>query len=180
MAIFFSVHEETHADRVAIDAKWDEVSKDPRADWLLTLFNPDQRKRFCEWHAPNVEAIEQILHEFGITCLEVLEVEIAAAREWRLWGCHASKHVKNCWEVMSCNREPGGIQTVEKGVCPAASDHVNWGRNRGQFAGRICWKVEETECEGGSLGDKAGKTRNCAECEFFEQVKREEGGGFEP
>ncbi|MEJ2719472.1 MAG: hypothetical protein P8182_20465, partial [Deltaproteobacteria bacterium] len=177
---FLTIHDETNVDRVVLESRWTEISRDRRADWQMTLFDLDRGKRFCEWDAANAEVIKQILGELGIKWSEILKVEVAAASQWRLWEIEAGKHMKNCWEVMNCAREPGGIEAAEKGVCPAASDHLNWGRNRGQFAGRYCWKVIGTFCNGGVQEDFAEKMRDCAMCQFFQQVKREEGERFEP
>lgn len=180
MAKYLTIHEETNVDRVVLESRWTEISRDRRADWQVTLFNLDQGKRFCEWDAPSAEVIQQIFGELGIKWFEILEVEVTVASQWRLWEIEAGHHMINCWEAMNCKREPGGIEAQDKGVCPAASDQLNWGRNRGQFAGRYCWNVAGTCCNGKVQGDFAEKMRDCAMCKFFQQVKREEGGRFEP
>jgi hypothetical protein len=181
MTKFLTIHKETNVDRVVLETRWTEISRDRRADWQMTLFNLDRGKRFCEWDALNAEVIEQVFRELGITWSEIVEVEVTAASEWRLWEIEFGKHRrKNCWEVMSCGREPGGLVSGEGGVCPAASDHVHWGQNNGQFAGRYCWKVLGTFRNGEVQLDFAEKMRGCAMCEFFQQVKREEGASFEP
>ncbi|RME20625.1 MAG: hypothetical protein D6800_12965 [Candidatus Zixiibacteriota bacterium] len=84
----------------------------------------------------------------------------------------------NCWEIKKCGREPGGIKTVELGVCPAAIDVVSNGVNNGKNGGRICWKVTGTLCGGKVQGTYAQKALSCLNCEFFKQVQKEEGTGF--
>ncbi len=86
---------------------------------------------------------------------------------------------KNCWEVMNCGRQPGGSRTSESGVCPAAESNQYNGNNNGKFAGRYCWKVVGTLCGGQVQGSFALKSRNCAKCEFYFQVRQEEGLGFQ-
>lgn len=90
---------------------------------------------------------------------------------------------KNCWEVKGCGRERGGVNVSSLGVCPAALSADNdWGRptdydgrNDGQMGGRYCWKIAGTLCEGKVQGSFADKLDSCVRCEFFRQVKQEEG-----
>ena len=79
--------------------------------------------------------------------------------------------LKNCWEFMKCGREPGGAKVDEKGICPAAHPDLPPGPNHGDGAGRICWTVEGTLCE----GTVAEKFTRCLECPFFHLVEDEEG-----
>ncbi|KAF0218665.1 MAG: hypothetical protein FD174_2758 [Geobacteraceae bacterium] len=85
---------------------------------------------------------------------------------------------KNCWEVKICGRQAGGPKAGELGVCPAATDASCNGKNEGKNGGRYCWKVAGTLCGGKVQGTAAQKTMNCAACEFFKQVKQEEGVSF--
>ncbi len=80
---------------------------------------------------------------------------------------------KNCWEYKKCGREPGG-KSVEQGVCSAAIDHTYNGMNDGQNAGRYCWKVAGTLCEGEVQGTFAKKFKDCLKCDFFREVADEE------
>lgn len=93
MTKFLTIHEETNVDRVVLETRWTEISQDRRADWQMTLFNLDQGKRFCEWDAPNAEVIEQIFRELGIRWSGILEVEVTAASEWRMWEIEVGRHV---------------------------------------------------------------------------------------
>jgi hypothetical protein len=85
---------------------------------------------------------------------------------------------QNCWEFKKCGRQPGGAKTAEFGVCPAADDRrlnaVHGGRN----GGRVCWVLTGTFCDGNVQGTFAQKMANCMTCEFYKQVQREEGAGF--
>ena len=86
---------------------------------------------------------------------------------------------KNCWEVMICNRQPGGSKADELGVCPATTEVKYNGKNSGNNAGRCCWLVAGTFCGGSKQGTYAEKRLSCITCDFFKQVKAEEGDGFE-
>lgn len=84
---------------------------------------------------------------------------------------------KNCWEFKQCGRQPGGLKTKELGVCPAATDKRANQVNHGSNAGRCCWAVAGTLCKGEVQGAFAHKIGNCAKCDFFDHVAREEGSG---
>ena len=81
---------------------------------------------------------------------------------------------KNCWEYKKCGREPGGERVRELGVCPAAVevrlDAVHGGRN----AGRACWVVAGTLCQGETQGTFAVKFGACESCAFYLAVREEE------
>ena len=81
----------------------------------------------------------------------------------------------NCWEYKNCGREPGGENVHSLGVCPAAvatdADCINGGQN----AGRVCWIVAGTMCEGEVMGTFAAKFHDCLRCDFYGHVVREEG-----
>jgi hypothetical protein len=80
---------------------------------------------------------------------------------------------------MQCGREPGGEKTEELGVCPAATDVSHDGLNNGKNGGRICWTIAGTLCGGKVQGIFAEKIGSCFRCEFFKDVRREEGAaGF--
>ena len=86
----------------------------------------------------------------------------------------SSKRI-NCWEYMKCGREPGGQRTDEKGICPAGSDKSFEGINSGKCAGRICWAVAGTFCNGNIQGTFAEKRDSCMSCDFYKKVQIEEG-----
>jgi len=81
----------------------------------------------------------------------------------------------NCWQYMKCGREPGGVNAADLGVCPAAADISFDGINRGRNAGRFCWAVAGTFCGGKVQGSFAEKRSSCFSCEFFHEVRAEEG-----
>lgn len=80
----------------------------------------------------------------------------------------------NCWEFKRCGREPGGSRVEELGECPAATSTVSDGMNRGVNAGRYCWKVSGTMCNGKVQGTYARKIQSCTECDFFKMVQEQE------
>jgi tRNA A-37 threonylcarbamoyl transferase component Bud32 len=81
----------------------------------------------------------------------------------------------NCWEFMRCEREPGGKKAESLGICPAAGDQSFKGINDGDCGGRFCWAVSGTFCNGQPQGTFAEKRASCMECEFYKQVREEEG-----
>jgi len=85
---------------------------------------------------------------------------------------------KNCWEVMKCGREPGGGKAKELGVCPAATDERLDRVHGGKNAGRACWVIAGTFCEGSVQGTFAQKYRDCTTCDFYRQVRKEEGSDY--
>jgi serine/threonine protein phosphatase PrpC len=81
----------------------------------------------------------------------------------------------NCWEYMGCGREPGGCHAADKGICPAATDRSHDGTNEGTCGGRFCWAVAGTLCHNQVQGTYAGKQESCLDCEFYLQVRAEQG-----
>ena len=85
---------------------------------------------------------------------------------------------KNCWQWKQCGRQPGGAKVADLGVCPASAETKHNGKNGGKNAGRYCWKVAGTLCEGKMQGSYASKLMDCVRCEFYQKVKEEEGQDF--
>lgn len=81
----------------------------------------------------------------------------------------------NCWEFKKCGREPDGVKVSESGICPAAAEVGANGTNSGKNAGRACWTIAGTFCGGKVRGTFAEKVKNCANCEFYLRVAKEEG-----
>jgi hypothetical protein len=84
----------------------------------------------------------------------------------------------NCWEYKKCGREPGGVKVYEFGVCPAASEERLSDVHGGEKGGRACWVVAGSMCGGKVQGSFAQKYGNCVICDFFNEVKKEEGSAF--
>ena len=64
------------------------------------------------------------------------------------------KTLVNCWDYYHCPRE-------RQLVCPAFQ----------QGAGRTCWNVAGTLCEGNGEGVNAKKLGTCSVCDFYRQVR---------
>ncbi len=85
MRRYLTIHHETAVDRVLLESRWTEIAMDSRAEWIMTAFNLEQGRRWCEWVAPNSETIEEIFRDLGIKWTEILEVEVTRASQQRLW-----------------------------------------------------------------------------------------------
>jgi len=85
---------------------------------------------------------------------------------------------QNCWEYKRCGREPGGIKVHELGECKAAVAGGLNGAHDGDNGGRACWVIAGTMCGGKVQGTFAQKYGNCVLCDFFKQVKEDEGDHF--
>lgn len=85
----------------------------------------------------------------------------------------------NCWEFHNCGRAPGGENTGELGICPAAleirTDTINEGKN----GGRACWAVAGTLCQGVVDGKFNSKVATCMLCDFYTTVCYEQGRTFQ-
>ena len=84
----------------------------------------------------------------------------------------------NCWEVTRCGREPNGSKVKELGECAAAKEKRMDGVNSGKNGGRACWVLEGTLCGGKVQGNFAEKLSNCMQCDFYQQVRKEEGADY--
>ncbi len=85
MRNYLTIHDETAVDRLLLESRWTEISMDSRAEWIMTVFNLELGRRWCEWVAPNSEIIEEIFRDLGIKWAEILEVEVTRASQQRLW-----------------------------------------------------------------------------------------------
>lgn|GEM_PF-2862132 len=83
MPKFLTMHEEGHLDRILLESRWTELSKETRAEWVMTLYNTDLGIRVCEWDAPNRQVIERIFTDLGIKWSEIMEVEVTRPSNWR-------------------------------------------------------------------------------------------------
>lgn len=80
----------------------------------------------------------------------------------------------NCWEFKECGRQPGGILEKKLGTCPVTLNEELDGIHEGTHAGRACWAVAGTFCNGEVQGTFAQKFGNCEDCDFYRTVKNEE------
>ena len=79
----------------------------------------------------------------------------------------------NCWEVKNCGRPSAG------GECPVIQETRLHGVHGGMRAGRACWVIAGTLCGGQEQGTFASKYHNCEKCDFYRQVRLEEGPRYE-
>jgi hypothetical protein len=86
----------------------------------------------------------------------------------------AKKKGINCWEFKNCGREPEGVHVHSLGVCPVTTEIRLDGLHGGSNAGRACWFVVGTLCNGAVQGTYAKKYTSCAYCDFYRKVKEEE------
>ncbi len=86
--------------------------------------------------------------------------------------------LQNCWEFKKCGRQPGGARVHELGICPASVDTKAHGMNGGHNGGRICWALAGTFCGGKVQGSFASKIASCMSCDFYRQVRKEQGASL--
>jgi len=84
----------------------------------------------------------------------------------------------NCWEFYGCGRQPGGGNVRELGTCPVAIEKKLDGIHGGTNAGRACWVVGGTLCNGKIQRTFLQKYDGCMECDFYRKVKEEESSDF--
>lgn len=85
---------------------------------------------------------------------------------------------KNCWEYKACGRGPDGDKAGTLGICPAASEVRLNGVHEGMNAGRSCWVVIGTDCNGLGHLNADAEFKTCADCDFYKTVKQEEKSKF--
>jgi hypothetical protein len=86
----------------------------------------------------------------------------------------------NCWEVKKCGRQPFGEKSKELGVCSASTESRTNGVHGGSNGGRCCWAIAGTLCGGKVQGSYASKLSNCMQCDFYKQIRQEEGTALTP
>jgi len=87
---------------------------------------------------------------------------------------------KNCWEFKECGREVGEKDEDDFRVCPAAYSVALDGVHDGKWGGRACWTVRGTFCNGTVQETVEQKFKECSTCDFYEQVKEQEGDELLP
>ncbi len=85
----------------------------------------------------------------------------------------------NCWEYKNCGRQKGGKHVSDLGECPASSENRLDGVHGGMNAGRACWVVAGTLCQGAIQGTYAHKYASCNSCDFYHDVKKKEYPAFQ-
>ncbi len=83
---------------------------------------------------------------------------------------------QNCWDVKSCGR-----CTTKLGdeACPVCKETKLDGVHGGVNGGRACWTIPHTKCGGSKQGSLGQKFIDCAVCDFYNMVKKEEGDSFQ-
>lgn len=89
------------------------------------------------------------------------------------------KRKLNCWQVMKCGRTKGGRNVKKMGLCPVAEAVTLDGVHGGKNAGRACWIVAGTFCDGEVQGTFANKLENCRKCPFYQKLQKEERDNLE-
>lgn len=89
-----------------------------------------------------------------------------------------AKKKKNCWEFKKCGRQPGGAHERDQGACPAAAEGRLDSAHGGKNAGRACWVIVGTFCDGTVQGSFAKKHHDCTRCDFYKVVEKEEGESY--
>lgn len=84
----------------------------------------------------------------------------------------------NCWEFKKCGRQPMGNKVSELGVCPVATEAKAHGINGGTNGGRACWAIAGSLCGGKVQGSYATKLGSCLQCDFFNEVRRQQAEKF--
>jgi hypothetical protein len=134
---------------------------------------------YLERHAPDFDAWNHsMVHEFGDNVKEHLQ----DVRQWSLLVSYMTKgprpEKKNCWEFMACGKEVHGRLATQEEVCRVALESRLDGMHGGRSAGRACWVVGGTLCNGRAQHDYKLKRQTCASCAFYQTVKAEEGEFF--
>jgi len=84
----------------------------------------------------------------------------------------------NCWDYKKCGYGPNENNRNDR-ICPTVSEDRLDGVHNGEKAGRACWVVAGTYCNGAVQGKFAQKYKTCSNCNFYQKVLQEEGSKFE-
>lgn len=82
---------------------------------------------------------------------------------------------KNCWEFKGCGNGPGRDGRKGKHACPVPEMSVYDGINNGTNAGRVCWIVADSACDGDIQVTFKHKLKACVDCDFYKAVREQEG-----
>ncbi|MDH4317969.1 MAG: hypothetical protein OEV64_06235 [Desulfobulbaceae bacterium] len=70
--------------------------------------------------------------------------------------------LKECWEIMQCERHGNGEKVGELGECAASVEGM----------GHTCWAVERTICGGIVQGVMDEKKPTCSKCDVYKMYHR--------
>jgi hypothetical protein len=87
----------------------------------------------------------------------------------------------NCWEFMGCSRLQMSRNVLpfrRSVVCPAALEDKFNGLYGGKNAGRACWMVSNTQCNGTVQKTFEQKYNTCLSCDFYRLAMEEEKDNF--
>ena len=73
--------------------------------------------------------------------------------------------LKDCWEIMKCERHGNGQKVHEFGECVASVEGM----------GHTCWAIKGTICGGTIQGTMAEKESSCKKCEVYQIYHRGTG-----
>jgi len=73
--------------------------------------------------------------------------------------------MKNCWEILNCGRQKGGLKIRELGECIVSKERF----------GHSCWAIAGTLCGGVVQGTHAEKEKNCVLCDVYKLYNRQIG-----
>lgn len=164
-------------EKRCLDAGCNEyISKPVNWQQLTSLIETYIRPEGC-LTTGEIDDVASQIYELGELCNEGLSSVQEIDQEVPVYRDPASSR-PNCWEIKKCGRQPGGDNVSRLGVCPAVDESVYDGVNGGKNAGRCCWKVAGTMCEGKVHGIYAKKLPTCLKCDFFKQVQDEQSRMF--
>ncbi len=115
-----------------------------------------------------------IINDYGSEASIMIEDLVKWSRALAKISGHRMSNKKNCWEIMNCS----GIIEInreERALCPVLTTVSLDGVHQGFNAGRSCWEVPDTFCNGEPQGALKEKLEYCEQCRFFNIVKNEEG-----
>jgi hypothetical protein len=86
----------------------------------------------------------------------------------------------NCWQFMGCGLQmKGNLLTFRKPyVCPVLSEKKFDGIHGGKNAGRACWMISHTICNGTRQDSLELKYKTCTICDFYRLVMEDEENNF--
>ena len=115
-------------------------------------------------------------------CGREVKNHLEDVRQWSLLVSYMRKgprpEKKNCWEFMVCGKEIPGRHAGQGSVCPVALESRLDGMHGGMSAGRACWVVGGTRCNGEVQHSYERKKHACGSCSFYQAVQAEEGKFF--